>query len=128
MFTWKSHAGLKFHFGQNDQYEITVLSFISPQFMWTQVKSWLNTEVRFSTEMKSHTGLSSFRLSCERTLRQRLAVYFKLDALFLGQKYVKGLRVSKNIEEIKCSVPWGEIEAKNYLQRQPWTESSFHVE
>ena len=65
MFTWKSHAGLKFNFGQNDQYEIhTVLSFISPQFMWTQVKSWLNTEVRFSTEMKSHTGLNSVRLSC----------------------------------------------------------------
>ena len=70
MFTWKSHAGFKFYFGQNDRYEIhTVLSFISPQFMWTQVKSWLNTEVRFSTEMKSHTGLSSFRLSCERTLK-----------------------------------------------------------
>ena len=70
MFTWKSHAGLKFHFGQNDRYEIhTVLSFISPQFMWTQVKSWLNTEMRFSTEMKSHTSLSSFRLLCERTLR-----------------------------------------------------------
>ena len=31
-------------------------------------QSWLNTEVRFSTEMKSHTDLSSFRLSCERTL------------------------------------------------------------
>ena len=69
MFTWKSHAGLKFHFSQNDRYEIhTVLSFISPQFMWTQVKSWLNTKVRFSTEMKSHTGLSSFSLSCEWTL------------------------------------------------------------
>ena len=44
------------------------LSFISPQFMWTQVTSWLNTEVRFSTEMKSHTNLSSFHLSYERTL------------------------------------------------------------
>ena len=57
--------------------------------MWTQVKSWLNTEVKkfffscvgtkappngenaevkFSTEIKSRTGLSSFRLSCDRTL------------------------------------------------------------
>ena len=50
----------------------TVLSFILPQFMGTQVKSWLNTEVRFSTEMKSHTGLSSFRLSCEHTQRQTM--------------------------------------------------------
>ena len=40
---------------ENDRYEIhTILSFILPQFMWTQVKSWLNTEVRFSTEVKSH--------------------------------------------------------------------------
>ena len=61
MFTWKSHAGLKFHFSQNDRYEIhTVLSFISPQFMWTQAKNWLSNEERFSTEMKSHTGLSSY--------------------------------------------------------------------
>ena len=63
MFTWKSH------FGQNDRYEIhTAFRYISPQFMWTQVESWLNTEVRFSTEMQSHTGLSSFRLLCEHTL------------------------------------------------------------
>ena len=53
----------------------TALSFISPQFMWTKVKSWLHTEVRFSTEMKSHTGLSYFRLSCERALC-KLYVFF----------------------------------------------------
>ena len=44
------------------------LSFILTQFMWTEAKSWLNTKVRFSTEIKSHTGLSSFRLSRQRTL------------------------------------------------------------
>ena len=82
MFTWKSHAGLKFKFGQNDPYEIhTVLSFTSAQFMWTQVKSRINTEARFSNEMKSYTGLSSFRLSCERTLRcSRSQVFFKIGA------------------------------------------------
>ena len=69
LFTWKSYAILKFHFGQNDRYKIhTGLSFISLQFMWIQVKSWLNTDMRFSTEVKSHTGLSSFCLSCERTV------------------------------------------------------------
>ena len=47
----------------------TVLSFILLQFMWTQVKSWLNTKVRFSTEIKSHTGLSSFHFLCECTHR-----------------------------------------------------------
>ena len=45
--------------------KMTGMKSISPQFMWAQVKSWLNTEVIFSTEMKSHIGLSSFRLSCE---------------------------------------------------------------
>ena len=48
-------------FDQNDRHEThTSLSFISPQFMRTQLKSWLNTEVKFSTKTKSHTGLSSF--------------------------------------------------------------------
>ena len=72
LFTWKSHADWKFHFDQSDRYEIhTGLSFIFPQFMWTQIKGWLNTEVRFSTDMKSHTGLSSYRFSCERTLHMQ---------------------------------------------------------
>ena len=29
--------------------------------------------MKFSTEMKTHTGLSSFHLSCERTLRNRFS-------------------------------------------------------
>ena len=69
LFTWKSHAGLKFHFGQNYRHEIhTGLSFILPQFIWTPAKSWLNAERRFSTKMKLHNGLSSFHLSCEGTV------------------------------------------------------------
>ena len=68
---------MKFHFCQNDRYEIhTVLSFISPQFIWTQVQKWLKTEVRFSTEMKSRTVLSLFRLSYERTLTSEF--FYKL--------------------------------------------------
>ena len=78
MFKWKSHACFKIHFGQNDLYEIqTGLSFISPQFIWTQVKSWLNTKVKFSTETNSYTGLSSFRSSCERTLSKCSAKYIQ---------------------------------------------------
>ena len=72
-FTWKSNAGLKLHFGENDRYEIhTGLHLISPQFMRTQLKKWLSTEVRFSTEIKSYTSLSSFRLSCEGTLNIKM--------------------------------------------------------
>ena len=34
LFTWKFHAALTFHVGQNDKYEIhTGLSFILPQFI-----------------------------------------------------------------------------------------------
>ena len=69
LFIWKSHVGLKFHFGRNYRHEIhTGLSFILPQFIWTPAKSWLNAERRFSTKMKLHNGLSSFRLSCEGTV------------------------------------------------------------
>ena len=46
----------------------------SPRFMWTQIKSWSNTEVRFSTKIKSNTDLSSFRLFS----------YWKCDHLFFG--------------------------------------------
>ena len=81
-FFWVNYVHMKIScrfeisFRSNWRYEIhTVLSFISPQFMWTQVKSWLNTEVRFSTEMKSQTSLSPFRLShCVRTLKY--CIYF----------------------------------------------------
>ena len=61
--------------------------FISPQFMWTQVKSWLNTKVRFSTGMKAHTGLSSFCLSCECTLRTLLKIQEFRTQKFLQNCY-----------------------------------------
>ena len=71
-FTSRSRTGLKFPFDQNYRYEIHIgLSFISPQFIWSQAKSWLNIEMRLSNQIKSHTGLSSFRLSCERTLKEK---------------------------------------------------------
>ena len=94
MFAWKSHPGLKFYFGQNDRYEIhTVL----PQFMRTQVKSWPNTEVRFSTKMKSHTGLSSFRPSCERTLRTCLHTS-------LQKMSNSDIRVSKSVKKFHAQL------------------------
>ena len=47
---------------------VGIWSFISLQFRWAQVSGWLNTQVRFSIEMKSHTDLSLFRLLSEGTL------------------------------------------------------------
>ena len=121
MFLWKSHAGLKFHFGQNDRYEIhTVLRFISPQFMRTQIKNWVNTEVRFSTEIKSHAGLSSFRLSCERTLtfymENSLQVKISLRGQFDRSKICT--EASFTPPEVMCML----------IMRLPHTEVKFYPE
>ena len=56
-----SHENLRFKISFRSKFH-TGLGFISSQFMWKQVKSWLKTEVRFLTETKSHTGLNSFFL------------------------------------------------------------------
>ena len=79
----------------------TVLSFILPQFMGTQVKSWLNTEVRFSTEMKSHTGLNSFRLSCERTFKVKITISKTIISKTIAIRitlFSVGLKCTKLIE------------------------------
>ena len=39
-----------------------------PFWVSLRLNSLLNTEVKFSTEIKSDSGLCIFRLSCERTL------------------------------------------------------------
>ena len=41
-----------------------------------------------------------------------------LIALILGQNSVKGVKVTKNIKEIKFEGVWGEIESKGAFQRQ----------
>ena len=69
MFTWKTHCGLKFHFGQFDRSEIcTEVSFTPPEVMQTLIMKLHHTEVKFYPEVKSQTGLSSFRVSCKRAL------------------------------------------------------------
>ena len=63
MFTWKTHCGLKVHFGQFDRSEIcTEVSFTPPEVMWTLIMKLPHTEV------KSQTGLSSLRVSCKCAL------------------------------------------------------------
>ena len=100
-FTWKSHAGLKLHFGENDRYEIhTGLHLISPQFMRTQLKKWLSTEVRFSTEIKSYTSLSSFRLSCEGTLILKWKICYKDSVVSPSYLNLLGKIVSEYIVKV----------------------------
>ena len=54
--------------------------------------------------------------------RQILALFCNLVALILGLKWVKGLRVTKIVKEIKFEGVWGELEAKNWCQRQSFTK------
>ena len=69
LFTCKTHCGLKLHFRQIDQSEIsTEVSLTTPEVMWTLIMKLSYTEVNFYPEVKSQTGLSSLRVSCERAL------------------------------------------------------------
>ena len=71
LFTWKTHCGLKLHFGQFDRSEIcTEVTFTSPEVMWTLIMKLPYIEVKFYPEVKSQTGLSSLRVSCKRALRK----------------------------------------------------------
>ena len=69
LFTWKSHCGLKFYFGQFDRSEIcTQVSFTSPELMQMLIIKLPDTEVKFHPKVKSQTGLSSLRVLCKRAL------------------------------------------------------------
>ena len=84
LFTWKTHCGLKFHFGQLDRSEIcTEVSFTTPDVMWTLIMKLPHTKVKFYPEMKSQTGLSSLRVSCERALRNILNLLCQVTQDFI---------------------------------------------
>ena len=69
LITWKSHWGLKFHFGQIGRSEIsTEVSSTSPELMWTLIMKLPYTKVKFHPEVKSQTGLGSLRVSCKHAL------------------------------------------------------------
>ena len=72
LFTWKTHCGLKFHFGQIDRSEIcTEVSFTPPKVVRTLIMKLAHTEVKFYPEEKSQTGLSSLSVSCKRALSEK---------------------------------------------------------
>ena len=76
LFTWKSHCGLKFHFGQIDQSEIcTEVSFNYPELMGTLIIKLPYSKVKFYTKVKSQTSLSSLWVSCKRALRDMPRFY-----------------------------------------------------
>ena len=56
IFTWKTHCGLKFHFGQIDRSEICIkVSFTLPELIWMQIMKLRYTEVKFYPKVKSQT-------------------------------------------------------------------------
>ena len=63
LFTWKTHYGLKFHFGQFDRSEIwTKVSFTLPEVIWKLIMKLPYTEVKLYPKVKSQTSLSSLLL------------------------------------------------------------------
>ena len=85
LFTWKTHCGLKFHFGQIHRSEVcTEVSFTSSEPMW---------------EVKFQTGLSSLWVSCKRALNdfifstihssfsQKIITYI-LDIVFIRRSHI----------------------------------------
>ena len=49
-----------------------------------------------------------------------LSIFCKFVTLILHGNYVKGLRVTKIVKQIKFEEDWGELEAKYCFQRQSW--------
>ena len=83
LFTWKTHCGLKFHFGQIDQSEIcTKVSFNYPELMGTLIIKLPYSEVKFYTEVKSQTG-SSFHFGSHVNVLLGTCLVFTL-LLFLS--------------------------------------------
>ena len=55
-------------------------------------------------------------------VRKVLALFCILVTLIVGWNLVKGLRVTKNVKQIKLEGVCGRLEAKNCFQRQPFTK------
>ena len=72
LFTWKTHCGLKFHFCQFDWSEIcTKVSFTLPEVMWMLIMKLPHTKVKFYSEVKPLTGLSSLWISCKHAQKKQ---------------------------------------------------------
>ena len=70
LFTWKTHHGLKFHFGQINQSEIcTEVSFTLPEPMRTLIMKLPYLEMKFYLKRKSQIGLSSLWVSCKHVFK-----------------------------------------------------------
>ena len=60
--------------------------------------------------------IPNFDLSYQ--VKQIVVLFYNLIALTLGQNRVKGLRVTKNVKEIKFEEIWGKLVSRKGFQRQ----------
>ena len=116
LFTWKTHCGLKFHFGQFDRSEIcTKMSFTPPNVMWTLIMKWPYTEVKFYPKVKSQTGLSSLRVSCKCALMIE-HFFLRLPTFF---KNAQSFQHKVNLHKKKT---WEGVLKESYFEVTTWKE------
>ena len=77
-------------------------------------KTWKGLNTKFGPQWKDRESIYQ--------VRQIWTLFSILVALILGWNCVRDLRVTKIVKQIKVERIWGELEAKNLLQRQPFTK------
>ena len=87
LFTWKSHWGLEFHFGQTDRSEIcTEMSFTLTKLMWTLVMKLAYTDVKFHPEVNWN--------------RFEISNCFKMSFYLHGNFTVSNLEISNRFKKL----------------------------
>ena len=77
-------------------------------------QSWDTFNTKFGPQWKDQK--SSYQV------RQILAIFSNLTAIFLVWNSLNGLRVTKNVKEIMFEGVWGKLESKAGFQRQSVTK------
>ena len=119
LFTWKTHCGLKFHFGQIYRCEIcTEVSFTLPELMWVLIMKLPYTEVKFFHEVKSQICVGSLWVSCKCALKAghtKTLHFYTLHITHLASnsffivlctfdKYIETMRSC--LKKLNVSTPW----------------------
>ena len=73
-------------------------------------QTWNSFNTKFQAQWKDRESSYQVRIILEH--------FCHLIALILGLNSVKGLRVTKNVREIKFEGVWGKLESKKSFQRQ----------
>ena len=77
-------------------------------------QTWKSFNTKFGPQWKDQENIYY--------VRQVLALFSKLVALILSWNYVKGLRVTKVVKQIKFEWVWGRVRRKKLLPRKSFTK------